>query len=143
MHISVKSLTEIDEFAQKLSAVMQPGSVLALQGELGAGKTTFTQALARALGSGDIVTSPTFTILHQYDLTNHRILNHFDLYRLETHTELESLGFLDLLTIPNTLTVIEWPEIAKDLLPDHSIWMKFEIENEHTRNISLPEHLIL
>lgn len=110
--------------------------VIALNGDLGAGKTTFVQALARVLGVIELVTSPTFTILKRYDTTHPDFtsLVHIDAYRLESETELGPLQFDDLLQDPNTLICIEWAEKIKNTLPTDTHILQLEIgnNNEHT-----------
>ncbi len=107
----------LDEFTNH----PQPNSatVLALIGDLGAGKTTLVQALARELGITDVVTSPTFVVMKSYETTNtvFTTLVHIDAYRIDDVDEMRPLGFLSLLTQPNTLLCIEWPERIASLLP--------------------------
>lgn len=94
--------------------------VLVLSGDLGAGKTTFTQALALELGVTAVVNSPTFTIMKRYDTTHQEFssLIHMDAYRIETVAELRPLGFSEWLTSPGTLICIEWGERIKEALPE-------------------------
>jgi tRNA threonylcarbamoyladenosine biosynthesis protein TsaE len=96
-----------------LGAILKSGDVLALQGDLGAGKTHFVQGIAKGMGITDIVVSPTFTIFNYYE--NKLPLQHFDFYRLEEEYELDDLGFDDY--ISNGATVIEWSEKFPDRLP--------------------------
>ncbi len=94
--------------------------VIGLSGDLGAGKTTFTQTLARTLGVAEVVTSPTFVIQKQY-VTEHptfSLLVHIDAYRVEDPEELVVLGFKELLTRERTLVVIEWVERVRPLIPN-------------------------
>jgi tRNA threonylcarbamoyladenosine biosynthesis protein TsaE len=106
--------------------------VIALSGDLGAGKTTFTQSLARTLGVTESVTSPTFVIMKGYQLEErvYDALVHIDAYRLETSAEMNVLGFADIVATPNTLVVIEWAEKIADLLPEHTINLTFTIEGD-------------
>lgn len=89
--------------------------VLLLSGDLGAGKTTFSQALFKALGTKDTVTSPTFNIVNTYHDLNGDELYHFDLYRIKHPAELLELGFEDYVD-SGKITLIEWPEIAEAML---------------------------
>ncbi|MDO8183625.1 MAG: tRNA (adenosine(37)-N6)-threonylcarbamoyltransferase complex ATPase subunit type 1 TsaE [bacterium] len=112
--------------------------VLGLRGNLGAGKTTFTQALAKSLGVGEIVTSPTFVIEKVYQLAPNapfHHLVHIDAYRLESPAELAHLGFDDLLADAGNLMVVEWPERVAELLPPNTIMIDFTFINDHTREI--------
>ena len=112
--------------------ISERATVLALSGELGAGKTTFVQFLANALGIGERVTSPTFVIQKRF-LTDHpsfTSLVHIDAYRLESGDELEVLGWYDTLSDPRTLVALEWPENVKEALPEESINIAFEYDGE-------------
>lgn len=99
-------------------------AILALHGDLGAGKTTLVQMLAKSLGVMEEVTSPTFVIMKSYETKSvHNIdqLVHIDAYRIEESDEMRVLGFEGLLQTPNTLVCIEWAENIKDLLPKNII----------------------
>ncbi len=106
--------------------------VVALHGDLGAGKTTFTQTLARSLGVTESVTSPTFVIMKGYELEEQTFKNliHIDAYRLESSSELSVLHFDRILKEPRTLVVIEWAEKVTDLLPAEVINLSFTIEGQ-------------
>ena len=106
--------------------------VVALEGELGAGKTTFVQKFAKAIGIKESVLSPTFVILKKYGN-----LVHIDAYRLKNSKELENLGIHDLIADPSNIIFIEWAEHVKDILPKNHITIKFEHVNETTRKISI------
>ena len=97
-----------------LAPVLLPGDVLSLTGDLGAGKTTFVQGMASALGVTERVTSPTFTILHEYH--GRFPVSHLDVYRLDSYQEVIDLGFEELLD-PSSILVIEWGEAVGPLLP--------------------------
>ena len=97
---------------------LPPGSVVALHGDLGAGKTCFVKGMAAALGIDPVrVTSPTYTLLHEYE--GDRLLVHADLYRLENENDAVRIG-LDEFMDSNAITVIEWPSRATRLLPDRT-----------------------
>ena len=119
------TLGTIDTVAARVLGLLESAgqetqaTVLALHGNLGAGKTTFTQALARALGVTDTVTSPTFVVRKDYE-TTHPLwsqLLHFDMYRIESLAELAPLRFADALMQPATLVVVEWAERIHEALP--------------------------
>jgi tRNA threonylcarbamoyladenosine biosynthesis protein TsaE len=112
--ISTKSAEETEAVAFKLAACLPPDQVLALHGDLGAGKTTFVRGLARALGITEPVTSPTFNLYTLYE--GERKLLHLDAYRLESGADLDALMLEDFLTSPWCLAV-EWPERIKDAIP--------------------------
>ena len=96
--------------------------VLALEGELGAGKTTLARALLRALGAQGAVRSPSYTLLESYELPPWQVL-HIDLYRLADPAELESLGLRDML-LPGTLLLVEWPGRGAGHLPPADLWLQ-------------------
>jgi len=110
-----KSVAELQDFAADFASRLQPGDHLGLIGELGAGKTTFVQGLARGLGCTVVPDSPTFTLRQSLDCTTSTgiaELIHVDLYRLEDEQAIEELGLLDDLTDPVTLVAIEWIDRA-------------------------------
>lgn len=110
--------------AGKFARDIQPPSVLYLEGDLGAGKTTFVRALLRALGHQGAVKSPTYGLLEYYELSGVSVL-HLDLYRIEDPEELEYLGLQDLLG-DDTLLIAEWPEKGAGFLPDASQVIRFK-----------------
>jgi tRNA threonylcarbamoyladenosine biosynthesis protein TsaE len=121
--------------AARLAAELEPGAVLALHGELGSGKTCFVQGLARALGVAEIVSSPSYLILHEYH--GRLDLNHMDLYRLDSEAEVLAFGFEEYLEA-NAVLAIEWPEVADRLLPEDTIHIHFECgEDEQRRAIRI------
>lgn len=101
--------------ARQLAPAVRSGGVVFLRGELGTGKTTFARALLRALGVGERVKSPTYTLLERYKVDG-RDAFHLDLYRIANPGELEWLG-LDELDAPETLVLVEWPERGAGALP--------------------------
>lgn len=106
------SAKETQEWAQRLAGLLGPGDVIALEGDLGAGKTTFTQGLAKGLGVKGIVNSPTFTIIKEYSGTVP--LYHMDVYRVED--EWEELGF-DEYFYGEGVTVVEWASMIRQAMP--------------------------
>lgn len=103
-------------------------SVIALHGELGAGKTCFVQGIASALNINEPVTSPTFTIVNEYN--GSRKLVHMDLYRLSSPDEVLSLGFEEYLS-DNAIIAIEWPDRADELLPDSTVHIYLKTIEDH------------
>jgi tRNA threonylcarbamoyladenosine biosynthesis protein TsaE len=112
------------------------GTVLLLHGDLGAGKTTLTQGLARGLGIAEPIQSPTFTLVAEHQGAALRLL-HLDLYRLSGPDELESLGFDQFLEPVNSVTVIEWPERAGHWLPDAYLLIELTSAGPDRRRIRL------
>ena len=127
------------ELATKLAAVIKPGTIICLEGDLGAGKTLFVQNLAKALGIEENVTSPTFNLMNTYE--GKMVMYHFDLYRLEQEYELEDIGFYDYISDGDGLVVIEWADKFCDCLPDDYILLDIQraedVENQRILSFSL------
>lgn len=117
-----------EEFAKKLTG----GEVVALHGDLGAGKTTFTQGIAKGLGIKKRIISPTFVIVRSYKIKN---FYHIDLYRTESKNDIEGLGIEEILKNPENIVVIEWAERLGNLLPKKRIDVSFEYVDEEKRKI--------
>ena len=129
---------------RKIAAELKGGSILALTGELGSGKTTFVQGFAKGLGLKTRIISPTFILMRLYRVaptTNHQSLvtsfYHVDLYRFEKNAEREvvNLGLTDLWEQKENIVVIEWAEKIRGLIPMGSTWIKFEVLDENRRKI--------
>jgi tRNA threonylcarbamoyladenosine biosynthesis protein TsaE len=128
--VVTRSPSETLQLANRLVASTQGALVLALHGELGAGKTCFVQGLGQAMGIRDAITSPTFTLVGEYQGSD-RTLYHFDLYRLHDADELWALGFDEYLN-QNGIVAIEWAERAEDTLPADTIHVHFEVKDATT-----------
>jgi tRNA threonylcarbamoyladenosine biosynthesis protein TsaE len=111
----VMTESELIKWGEQLGADAHPALVIALTGELGAGKTTLAQAICRGYGVTDVVTSPTYAIVHEYSSPRSPVF-HIDLYRIERVGDLEQLGWDDIIAA-NALVIVEWPEHAGDKLP--------------------------
>lgn len=136
MNFVIKNLSELETFAKKFLDELHPGDVVALSGELGAGKTTLIQAIARLAGIPGSVLSPTFVIFKIYPM-NFRGLKkfcHIDLYRLDNFGA--PLGFEEYLGDKDTICFIEWAEKIKDKLPKNTIWLKIKICPDSSRLIT-------
>jgi tRNA threonylcarbamoyladenosine biosynthesis protein TsaE len=126
---------ELQEIAREFALSLVPSStatIVTLSGELGAGKTTFTQGLAAALGVKEPVTSPTFVIEKIYGLDNQVFerLIHIDAYRLKGAEELKVLGFDELLADEGSLVLIEWPEKILAAVPESATRIRFDIDGD-------------
>lgn len=121
------------EFARELAKRMRPGSVIALAGDLGAGKTQFVKGLALGLGYTGEVTSPTFTLIHEYR-GGRMPLYHFDFYRLNQVEEIIDLSFEEYL-LADGVCVIEWADKFEMLIPEDARWFEFSVGNDQTRMI--------
>ena len=118
-----------------LAPTLPRGTVLALSGDLGAGKTCFTKGLAEGLGIEGDITSPTFTLVHEHP-DGRLPLYHIDLYRLEDESELESIALDDYLH-SDGVTVVEWADKFADRMPSGVRWVKFRILEGDDREITL------
>jgi tRNA threonylcarbamoyladenosine biosynthesis protein TsaE len=116
--VVTRSPAETEAVALELGATLGPGSVVALTGDLGAGKTCFVRGLARGLNVRDAVTSPTFALIHQY--SGDRPLHHVDLYRIGSADAAAELGLEELFDGPG-VTVVEWADRADALLPARTV----------------------
>ena len=129
----VSSVEETWELAKKLAAELAPGEVVCLEGDLGAGKTTFTQGLAAAMGVPGRVTSPTFCIVQEH--AGERLLVHMDLYRLHGESDVEAIGWEDYLA-QGAVLAVEWPERAGSLIPADARRIVFRhLDSEERRSI--------
>lgn len=130
---------ETKDFAKDLVNKLTAPTILALEGDLGAGKTTFTQGIAENLNIKKRVLSPTFVFLRSYDLENQVFdqLHHVDLYRCTNLEDARSVGLEEILADQGALIIIEWPEIAKRLLPKNTVWLKFTKIDGTRREIAI------
>ncbi|NLC77046.1 MAG: tRNA (adenosine(37)-N6)-threonylcarbamoyltransferase complex ATPase subunit type 1 TsaE [Clostridia bacterium] len=124
MEILVKSSAETQQLGRTLGQLLQPGDVLVVSGELGAGKTTFVQGIAAGMGIEAQVTSPTFTIIHEYQGDEYP-LYHIDAYRLEGAAEIDELGLEDYF-YGDGVTAVEWAEKIEGQLPPDYLYVKLE-----------------
>ena len=129
------SADETRALGSRIAAQLQPGDVVLLHGDLGAGKTTLTQGIGKALGMTQLAQSPTFSLVVDTPLPNGAVLRHIDLYRLDDPTELEALGFDDLTNDPEAIVIIEWPERAAGHLPDAYLLIELDPYGPDRRNI--------
>ena len=131
------SPAETEEIARRLADQLVAGSTLALQGELGSGKTLFTQSLVAGLNSDATVTSPTFTIVHEYH-GGRLPVYHFDFFRLENRESALRLGLEDYFC-GDGVSVVEWADRFPELIPEQARWISFEIKSEYQRIITLSD----
>jgi len=118
---------------ESFAAQLHGGEIVALRGELGSGKTVFVKGVCRGLGSTDVVSSPTFVLINEYN--GNRKIYHADLYRLETEAQLPALG-LEELPSPDAVLFIEWPDIASKTLR-----YRFLVQCEQTGNMTRKFHI--
>ena len=136
----VRSVEETWELATRFAAELKPGDVVCLEGDLGAGKTTFTQGLAAALGVSGRVNSPTFCIVQEHRrqsaaVGGSRLLVHMDLYRLHDENDVIAIGWEDYLA-QGAILVVEWPDRAGTLIPSDARHIVFtHLDGEESRRI--------
>lgn len=125
-----------DELAAKLAAIVQAGTVITLDGDLGAGKTRFSQGFARGLGVEGIVNSPTFTIIKEYE--GRFPFYHMDVYRISLE-DAEDLG-LDEYFYGDGVTLIEWSKLIEDILPEDRLEIRIERSGDNERMFRIIPH---
>ena len=128
------SPAETEAFGRDFARKIDKGTVVALKGELGAGKTQFVKGFVVGLGSSSEVTSPTFTLIHEYNGGRFPIY-HFDFFRIEDRQSAERLG-LDEYFFGDGVSVIEWADNFPELIPHHANWLSFETKSETQRAIT-------
>ena len=134
MELITNSPEETERVGMALGAVLTPGTILAYEGDLGAGKTAFTRGLARGLGAAEQVTSPTYTIVNEY-LSGRLPLFHFDMYRLASADDLWDIGWEDYLE-RGGICAVEWSENVREAMED-AITVRIEKLGEDTRRITI------
>ncbi len=131
---------ETQTLATLIAPYLNKGDLLLLYGNLGSGKTFFTSALCKALGVNEIVSSPSFVLLNEYQAKDFSVF-HFDLYRLQDEVEVYELGLPDI--TDDGLTIIEWPKIAENIFNHQPIAFHFLYQNSiRTVDLSAPEYII-
>ena len=134
MQFTTNSPAETEAVGAALGAVLKPGTVIAYRGDLGAGKTAFTRGLARGLGAGEIVTSPTYTIVNEY-LSGRLPLFHFDMYRLASSDDLWDIGWEDYLE-RGGVCAVEWSENVDDAM-ENAVYVTIHKTGEENRRIEI------
>lgn len=133
--ITSRSALDTIELAQNLESEKFPNMIICLDGELGSGKTVFTKGFAGAMGIEDNITSPTFTIIKEYE--DELPLYHMDVYRLDGITD--GIGIEDYFN-KGGVVIIEWASMIKDILPKEYLSIKFKLVDENKRNIIITPH---
>lgn len=136
--ILIPSIADLDKAAHEFVELMDDATVFAFYGEMGAGKTTFINALSRALGvEDDPTSSPSFAIINEYRSdTTAELIYHFDLYRLESVDEALEIGIEDYFD-SGALCLLEWPERIEPLLPDDTVVVKIAVNDDDTRTLTI------
>ena len=131
MSITLTTPNDTLDWGRKLAGELRAGDVVALCGQLGAGKTQATKGLVLGLGSEAPVTSPTFTLLHEYSQGRLPVF-HFDFYRMEAAEEVLTVGWDDILDEPGVV-IVEWADLFPELLPAHTRWFQFTTQPDGSR----------
>ena len=133
MEIKINSLADISEAAKQFIENMGDGKVFAFYGKMGAGKTTFIKAICEELGVDDVITSPTFAIVNEYQsATTGDSIYHFDFYRIKKLEEVYDMGYEDYF-YSGSLCFLEWPELIDDLLPEDATKVTIEATDDGGR----------
>lgn len=135
MTITISHIEDIDRAAREFIAAIGNRRIFAFYGKMGAGKTTFIKAICKALGTTDVVTSPTFAIVNEYDTASGRPVFHFDFYRIKRLTEVFDIGYEEYFYHSDGLCFIEWPELIEDLLPDDTVRVSITEQSDGSRLI--------
>ena len=134
MEFDVLSCQQMHEFGLKLASKLPSGTVVALLGDLGAGKTTLVRSVAKGLGIEEVVQSPTFNIMKLY-LKGNRPLIHIDAYRLaDINTD---IGLDEYIGYETGITMIEWPQFIENLLPSNTLYIEISITGETSRHLKV------
>ena len=133
----VYSLNKIDEISQLIIDKIKTVKTIMLRGELGSGKTTIVKSVLKKIGVNEVVTSPTFSIVNEYNSAE-TIVYHFDLYRIENTEELDVIGFEDYIYSQN-ICFIEWPEIVLDKINFKYLDIEIKYLDENNREILISE----
>ncbi len=134
MEFYSNSPEDTENLAKKIASLLQGNEVVALYGDLGAGKTAFTRGFADFFGLKDEVSSPTFSLVNEYEGSKVKIY-HFDMYRVSTLEDLESTGFFDY--IGKGIFIVEWSENIEKHLPSNAINIRFQKTSENSRIINV------
>ena len=133
---SVNSIDSLKEIVIDLLELLNDHQIVALEGQMGAGKTTFVQQVLKAMGVEELNGSPTYSLINQYESPFYGTVYHLDLYRLNSLEEIFDIGIEELL-YQKCICLIEWPEKMIELLPDNTIWVYLRVEEDFSRTITI------
>lgn len=134
--LTIDSLEELPDAAQAVLEALAGRTVVALRGEMGAGKTTLVGAILARLGSDDTVTSPTFALVNQYRTKERRCVYHFDFYRIDRIEEAYDFGYEEYF-YSGELCLVEWPEKIEELLPADTATVRIRVDGPTQRTIEI------
>lgn len=135
MEIKIENLEKINEAARQFINNMGDRKVFAFYGKMGAGKTTFTKAICEELKVTDVITSPTFAIINEYESPEAGTIYHFDFYRIKKLEEVYDMGYEDYF-YSGCLCFIEWPELVEDLLPENVTKVNITENEDGSRTVT-------
>ena len=135
MEITITDIEHIGDAARQFVYVIGDHRVFAFYGSMGAGKSTFIKAICEQLGVEDVITSPTFAIVNEYE-TNDRPIFHFDFYRIKRLEEVYDMGYEDYF-YSGSICFIEWPELIEELLPDDAVRVTIAEQPDGSRTVSM------
>ena len=133
---SVNSIDSLKDIVIDLLELLNDHQVVALEGQMGAGKTTFVQQVLKAMGIEELDGSPTYSLINQYESPFFGTVYHLDLYRLNSLEEIFDIGIEELL-YQKCICLIEWSEKMIELLPDNTIWVYLRVEEDFSRTITI------
>ena len=132
--IIIETIDEIEDAARQFLEQSEGSNIIALYGEMGAGKTTLTKAICKVLGVEESVTSPTFTIVNEYRTIGGESVYHFDFYRIEKLSEALDIGYEEFME-SGSICLIEWPEKVEEILPKETLRVKIESMEDGSRRV--------
>ncbi|WP_395740650.1 tRNA (adenosine(37)-N6)-threonylcarbamoyltransferase complex ATPase subunit type 1 TsaE [Prosthecobacter sp.] len=132
--ITLATADDAHAWGAQLAPTLSAGDVIALCGTLGVGKTQITRGIVAGMNSHAAVTSPTFTLVHEY-LDGRLPVFHFDFYRMDTAAEVIGIGWDEFLTEPGVI-IVEWADLFPDLLPPHTRWFHIETTQDNSRTVT-------
>lgn len=134
--LKINSLAEIDDAAKEFLKRIGDAKIIALYAPMGAGKTTFTTALCRALGvEEDAVSSPTFSIINEYKTGDGKFLFHFDFYRIDKIAEALDIGYYDYID-SSCMCIMEWAENIEEIIPENTLRVNIKVEEDGSRTLT-------
>ena len=135
MEIRITDIDHIREVAREFIEHIGDHRVFAFYGKMGAGKTTFVKAICEELGVDDVITSPTFAIINEYETPSNSPIYHFDFYRIKKLEEVYDMGYEDYF-YSGSLCFIEWPELIEEILPDDAVRVSIAEQEDGSRTVT-------
>ncbi len=129
-----RSPEQTRRLGMRLGSMLRSGDIVCMNGDLGSGKTTFVQGLAQGWGSLDIVTSPTFVLVNQYQRMDGSTMFHLDAYRMQNALEAEDLDLVQMMD--SGCLVVEWPEKIREALPEECLWIEMKYIADESRQMA-------